>query len=157
MNCCARSARPDQQLTRYQSVCSCRSPPSARPVTRLTATLNSQTGRPFGVMRSSGSRPTLPMITILLTDATMSLVPSHYEVSQDVFGQANGALELACLGRRERELDDAFFFSGRGRHTIWPRDWSSDVCSSDLSDFTFSASAVRSARSATSTMNSSWT
>src|SRR5439155_11691939 len=25
-----------------------------------------------------------------------------------------------------------FFFSSRGRHTIWPRDWSSDVCSSDL-------------------------
>src|SRR5439155_8644845 len=25
-----------------------------------------------------------------------------------------------------------FFFSGRGRHTRWPRDWSSDVCSSDL-------------------------
>src|SRR5207253_5935293 len=26
-----------------------------------------------------------------------------------------------------------FFFSGRRRHTRWPRDWSSDVCSSDLS------------------------
>src|SRR5690625_7327795 len=25
------------------------------------------------------------------------------------------------------------FFSSRRRHTIWPRDWSSDVCSSDLS------------------------
>src|SRR5690625_6245571 len=25
-----------------------------------------------------------------------------------------------------------FFFSGRRRHTRWPRDWSSDVCSSDL-------------------------
>src|SRR5271166_7176 len=24
-----------------------------------------------------------------------------------------------------------FFFSSRGRHTRWPRDWSSDVCSSD--------------------------
>src|SRR5439155_2417119 len=23
-------------------------------------------------------------------------------------------------------------FSSRGRHTRWPRDWSSDVCSSDL-------------------------
>src|SRR5690625_7821453 len=28
-----------------------------------------------------------------------------------------------------------FFFSSRGRHTRWPRDWSSDVCSSDLSVF----------------------
>src|SRR5690625_6870832 len=25
-----------------------------------------------------------------------------------------------------------FLFSSRRRHTIWPRDWSSDVCSSDL-------------------------
>src|SRR2546423_12576046 len=104
-HCCARSARVDQQLTRYQSVCSCRS--SALPVTRLTATLNSQTGLPFGVIRSSGSRPTLPMITILLTEATMSLVPSHYEVAQDVFREPYGALELARLGRRQRKFDDA--------------------------------------------------
>src|SRR5439155_10233989 len=26
------------------------------------------------------------------------------------------------------------FFSSRRRHTWWPRDWSSDVCSSDLGD-----------------------
>src|SRR5207253_8613470 len=26
----------------------------------------------------------------------------------------------------------AYFFSSRRRHTRWPRDWSSDVCSSDL-------------------------
>src|SRR5690625_432662 len=26
------------------------------------------------------------------------------------------------------------FFSSRSRHTSWPRDWSSDVCSSDLLD-----------------------
>src|SRR5439155_7768673 len=26
----------------------------------------------------------------------------------------------------------SFFFSSRTRHTRWPRDWSSDVCSSDL-------------------------
>src|SRR5439155_22661017 len=25
-----------------------------------------------------------------------------------------------------------FFYSSRRRHTRWPRDWSSDVCSSDL-------------------------
>src|SRR5439155_7364216 len=31
-----------------------------------------------------------------------------------------------------------FFFSSRRRHTRWPRDWSSDVCSSDL----FSADAL---------------
>src|SRR5437870_11365082 len=28
-----------------------------------------------------------------------------------------------------------FFFSSRRRHTRWPRDWSSDVCSSDLPEF----------------------
>src|SRR5437660_6844664 len=28
-----------------------------------------------------------------------------------------------------------FFFSSRRRHTIWPRDWSSDVCSSDLRSY----------------------
>src|SRR5437870_11537938 len=27
---------------------------------------------------------------------------------------------------------ESFFFSSRRRHTRWPRDWSSDVCSSDL-------------------------
>src|SRR5439155_2664576 len=30
--------------------------------------------------------------------------------------------------------DKVFFFSSRRRHTRWPRDWSSDVCSSDLGD-----------------------
>src|SRR5437870_7850389 len=29
----------------------------------------------------------------------------------------------------------SFFFSSRRRHTRWPRDWSSDVCSSDLRDY----------------------
>src|SRR5690625_6555015 len=28
--------------------------------------------------------------------------------------------------------DGSFFFSSRRRHTSWPRDWSPDVCSSDL-------------------------
>src|SRR5207253_3521831 len=40
-----------------------------------------------------------------------------------------------------------FFFSSRRRHTRWPRDWSSDVCSSDLSAATF-CSAFRVPRSA---------
>src|SRR5215510_15703118 len=29
-------------------------------------------------------------------------------------------------------FSEFFFFSSRRRHTRWPRDWSSDVCSSDL-------------------------
>src|SRR6266849_9073824 len=34
--------------------------------------------------------------------------------------------------RRKRHLCSFFFFSSRRRHTISTRDWSSDVCSSDL-------------------------
>src|SRR5207253_4080094 len=34
-----------------------------------------------------------------------------------------------------------FFFSSRRRHTRWPRDWSSDVCSSDLFEDTPLAAA----------------
>src|SRR5437660_6882165 len=34
-----------------------------------------------------------------------------------------------------------FFFSSRRRHTRWPRDWSSDVCSSDLASCARSACA----------------
>src|SRR5256884_7193290 len=37
---------------------------------------------------------------------------------------------IAYVIRREDEL--IFFFSSRRRHTICSRDWSSDVCSSDL-------------------------
>src|SRR5690625_5941292 len=33
---------------------------------------------------------------------------------------------------RFRTNSTFFFFSSRRRHTRWPRDWSSDVCSSDL-------------------------
>src|SRR5207253_5700280 len=35
-------------------------------------------------------------------------------------------------GLRVTDGDADFFFSSRRRHTRWPRDWSSDVCSSDL-------------------------
>src|SRR5215510_4210384 len=34
--------------------------------------------------------------------------------------------------QRGRDCCGYFFFSSRRRHTRWPRDWSSDVCSSDL-------------------------
>src|SRR5690625_5320755 len=34
------------------------------------------------------------------------------------------------------------FFSSRRRHTRWPRDWSSDVCSSDLSDEVYGAPRI---------------
>src|SRR5690625_7654332 len=35
-----------------------------------------------------------------------------------------------------------FFFSSRRRHTRWPRDWSSDVCSSDLNGVDALAHAI---------------
>src|SRR5207253_8176562 len=35
-----------------------------------------------------------------------------------------------------------FFFSSRRRHTRWPRDWSSDVCSSDLGLFALPAALL---------------
>src|SRR5207253_3664878 len=39
---------------------------------------------------------------------------------------------LFCLFVRCLLFFFFFFFSSRRRHTRWPRDWSSDVCSSDL-------------------------
>src|SRR5439155_16607726 len=36
------------------------------------------------------------------------------------------------LARNDGGVRVRFFFSSRRRHTRWPRDWSSDVCSSDL-------------------------
>src|SRR5439155_8142327 len=35
-----------------------------------------------------------------------------------------------------------FFFSSRRRHTRWPRDWSSDVCSSDLAPCRFAGCEI---------------
>src|SRR5690625_5638559 len=35
-----------------------------------------------------------------------------------------------------------FFFSSRRRHTRWPRDWSSDVCSSDLNRNVFTGESL---------------
>src|SRR5439155_11291245 len=39
---------------------------------------------------------------------------------------------MICTKKYRQNL--LFFFSSRRRHTRWPRDWSSDVCSSDLVD-----------------------
>src|SRR5690625_7494025 len=46
-----------------------------------------------------------------------------------------------------------FFFSSRRRHTRWPRDWSSDVCSSDLTSFR----SNRSTADATRVRSGGWT
>src|SRR5215510_13720392 len=42
------------------------------------------------------------------------------------------ALRQMDAWNKVAELLIVFFFSSRRRHTRWPRDWSSDVCSSDL-------------------------
>src|SRR3712207_8811020 len=41
-------------------------------------------------------------------------------------------LDEAKTGGLELISEDVFFFSSRRRHTRYWRDWSSDVCSSDL-------------------------
>src|SRR6266508_5274066 len=39
---------------------------------------------------------------------------------------------MSASPRAGSHIHVLFFFSSRRRHTSWPRDWSSDVCSSDL-------------------------
>src|SRR5439155_12125689 len=41
---------------------------------------------------------------------------------------------MTLVGSRSPTSPRSFFFSSRRRHTRWPRDWSSDVCSSDLAE-----------------------
>src|SRR5215510_2567682 len=48
---------------------------------------------------------------------------------------------------------EVFFFSSRRRHTRWPRDWSSDVCSSDLMDGMAALASLQFARPAYATTN----
>src|SRR2546429_1488821 len=40
--------------------------------------------------------------------------------------------DMSCYGSEAEQLLSLFFFSSRRRHTRCSRDWSSDVCSSDL-------------------------
>src|SRR5690625_8050426 len=47
-----------------------------------------------------------------------------------------------------------FFFSSRRRHTRWPRDWSSDVCSSDLTGRPFSSIATKVKKAVVHTLRS---
>src|SRR5437870_10751018 len=62
---------------------------------------------------------------------------------------AAAVLRLAAARRRLRRVGlrrrsaGVFFFSSRRRHTRWPRDWSSDVCSSDLNATRMGGGAVQ--------------
>src|SRR5690606_40106710 len=49
-----------------------------------------------------------------------------------------------CLCLPASNSDPEFFFSSRRRHTRFSRDWSSDVCSSDLGLVLFGAQQFRS-------------
>src|SRR5256884_5039351 len=64
------------------------------------------------------------------------------------------ARELSRL-KGERELAVLFFFSSRRRHTRCSRDWSSDVCSSDLSSSTIRGASTGSSDDAASRWQSS--
>src|SRR5437870_7031530 len=50
--------------------------------------------------------------------------------------------EAVGVDKIELVVVAVFFFSSRRRHTRWPRDWSSDVCSSDLKDWIQEAECV---------------
>src|SRR5439155_14561102 len=59
--------------------------------------------------------------------ASFDLIVSYLYDPDEIFAQNLLACGVQYLIR------GPFFFSSRRRHTRWPRDWSSDVCSSDLS------------------------
>src|SRR5690606_41240905 len=46
-------------------------------------------------------------------------------------------MPLSCARSICVLVSACFFFSSRRRHTRFSRDWSSDVCSSDLADFAY--------------------
>src|SRR6266702_7104011 len=68
-----------------------------------------------------------------------SYVPAHAVDGPESFYPLHVRICSACL-----LVQLPSFFSSRRRHTSWPRDWSSDVCSSDL------ARSSRTSQSATS-------
>src|SRR5439155_17949844 len=56
------------------------------------------------------------------------------KVSGILIEAGQGGLYVGIIGRCFGKVLVSFyrfFFSSRRRHTRWPRDWSSDVCSSD--------------------------
>src|SRR5690625_4196365 len=72
-------------------------------------------------------------------------VTSLHRCSSCTSGTAE-RLSSACCPSLYCSSRFSFFFSSRRRHTRWPRDWSSDVCSSDLNEgdvsFTFTSDSL---------------
>src|SRR5436309_7694244 len=60
----------------------------------------------------------------------------HYEMSVTRPSVLQTWLAMSCVEQcMECLCEDLFFFSSRRRHTRFSRDWSSDVCSSDLGGY----------------------
>src|SRR6266481_9636426 len=81
------------------------------------------------LVKRQALRPTQPAIEHM-----------HFAVLRDAIdavvagGGRPAHVEFAAGVKREMIRGDrGFFFSSKRRHTIWNCDWSSDVCSSDLS------------------------
>ena len=67
---------------------------------------------------------------------TLEVTETDKESCKGCFFDSNKFVEVCQLypcSIKER-LDHKFFFSSRRRHTRCGRDWSSDVCSSDLTN-----------------------
>src|SRR5690625_3318745 len=60
---------------------------------------------------------------------------AHVELLLLTLFRPNYPLEAVCVDVFQLNGFLVFFLSSRRRHTRWPRDWSSDVCSSDLPFF----------------------
>src|SRR5690606_40444234 len=62
---------------------------------------------------------------------------------------------VSCAGQWARQVGamaGIFFFPRRGRHTSFSRDWSSDVCSSDLSPYHWTQPAAPATSTATASV-----
>src|SRR5687768_3490481 len=74
---------------------------------------------------------------------------SHLGLHADKIGRDSSISTTPCIDGRSFERDDvdpillSFFFSSKRRHTRCSRDWSSDVCSSDLKETYMTAVATR--------------
>src|SRR2546429_3401306 len=80
--------------------------------------------------------------TILLTPHKVPCWPEACVLPRSAFtGRSK------CLPKRVKTLTESvrrfFFFSSRRRHTRCSRDWSSDVCSSDLAEDTLESAVER--------------
>src|SRR5690625_3846179 len=85
-----------------------------------------------GVRRSASSSP--PSCTSAPTAApsTCSTSPPRACTSRTCASCSRCSGEIGRASCRERGEHEEEARSSRRRHTRWPRDWSSDVCSSDL-------------------------